>query len=348
MAPGPVRDRACPLWHRGMDCAFDESSFWMAASYIWGLTTLVCVVKAYQCCRSPPRGLTRWCLLLTAASAACYCVDSVLHLRYGEPLMHKLQPREGHWYRDHPLVFVGSIFLGFALQLFAWLWCDVAGALSSLKADDGSSSTGRCMLLCIRWGYVAAALLNVPIAALMIWAEGDDSIGFAWGMWCFASACVAASVFAVQMWWFVRKHIRGVRGSEGLWMITVANLLEQTIYNVCLVTAGALYYPELYNESGRIQSVVMSLLLTLFWIMHAQMLLFVIIVKPCDPMYSSKALEDIMALKAADGSARPAGQHQIPSHPPSNVIGSPEIISAQPLALEPPDVFAQDLVNSRL
>lgn len=98
--------------------------------------------------------------------------------------------------------------------------------------------------------------------------------------------------------WCVSRKLHESPGSKGFRIVTLLNLWEQLIYNVLLGAVGVLYYwgffwGTSFMDHGDVQAAYYGAYFALYWLMHAQILLFFSSVKPDDPFYSSSELGGI-------------------------------------------------------
>ena len=186
---GHVRGRECEDWQLGLDCTFDERSFYVITAGLWLFTALPLVAKAFLPCGKAPTGKAKWCLLATAASSVFLSIDASLVLLTGQ--------------RKHIFLAIGTIFLGFGLRWFGWLWWKVAGALG----NDATHSL-KPMRDLVKVSYDSVAFLNVPVA-LVFAVSGTEvglRFGLTWGdghtlwfLWCLLSACVVFTLNSILM-----------------------------------------------------------------------------------------------------------------------------------------------------
>jgi len=282
-----------------MDCNFNVRTFYITLAIIWSITVVAFLLKLFLPLGKAPTGTARTCLILTMTSAFFSLVEAILFL-CKVPFYDSLADRTD---ANHSLSYIGTIFLSVALTLWAGLWCDVAGALAGHRSGhDTSTKHAASQLSIVRRGYAAVAIWHVPICVLRAATEFDVGLGFwestlVWTVWLFISACCVFTVFAVQMWLFVAKHLHNVRDTQkvqGLRLVTLVNLVEQMVYNFFLAAVGVLYFPEHSNHFGNVQLAYFALLFGLYWMIHAQVLFFFLVVKSDDPMHSKTELEMLM------------------------------------------------------
>lgn len=274
----------CAKWESGNDCKFNFYYFYVAASVVWVLTLIPLLVKTSQRGINAPSGATTWCLLLTSLSALLSLFDNLLFLALGE--MHV------HPYHLHMLTFIGSIFLVFALSLFAGLWCNVASALHSKVIHPPVPVKS---LRTLRFGYIALACMHVPFAALKAISDVKEELGLGmirrdeiaglYAFWTFASACCTLTLFSFLML-RVTRSLGQCPNSDGFRVVTWVNFGQQIIYDVCLAALFALYYLGSYNEHGYVQAAFYGLYFIIYWLMHAQVLVFFSVVEKDDPLYA--------------------------------------------------------------
>jgi hypothetical protein len=334
MSGGMVRSSTCDDWQRGMDCAFDEWTFFTITAGLWLLTTLFLLAKAFLPLGdgSTPTGAGRWCLLSTAASSLCMSADAVSTLLAG-PRGNKPALLTNCFL----LPAVGTVFLGFGMRWFAWLWCTVSGALE-IKAHPLAAR-----LVCtVWWIYNFVAFLNVPVALVMAVSGTAFGPSFpdgvkVWMAWALLSTCLAFTIAAVLMWIVTTRCQSNETAARSLTVVTKINVAEQFIYNLTLVLAGALYITPAYNEYGMVQAAVFTLMVVPVWLMHIQMLIFFASTQSDDPLFSQKQLRSLLLLTSselgfvAESTLAAVGvDGKNAAIPKPNKIGSPVPESAQP------------------
>jgi len=324
-----------------MDCAFNVRTFYITLAVIWSLTIVAFLSKLL--CGKVPTGTARSCLILTMTSAAFSLIEAILFLTK-VPFYENMEKDTTD--ANHALSYTGTIFLSVALALWASLWCDVAGALAGPRsAQDTSIKQAVSQLSMVRRGYMVVAVLHVPICILRTFTEFKIGLQFwestlIWTAWLFISACCVFTVFAVQMWLFVAKHLNNVKDTEkvqGLRLVTMVNLVEQMVYNLFLAAVGVLYFPEHSNSFGNIQLAYFTLLFGLYWMLHAQVLFFFLVVKPNDPFHSKPDLEMLMLLShdEEESASKDAEKNSV-------VIGSPTSDPAEVTNPMPPPCLMVD------
>lgn len=310
MAQGPTRFSFCGEWERGRDCSWNERHFYYVVAAFWSLTALIILARVCPLCHNAPRGYARSCLILTAISATFNVADAILYLDLGQPRNSKAG------YRHQPLVFAGSIFMVFALTLAARAWCDVAGALQRFIPQYKNSEDPRhiCMqrvLGVVRTAYTLLLFFHIPVAVVRAMAGqryelvGLDASILAWTVWCFLSACCGLTFLAILMWWVATKWLRHAPDSKGLKQMTWVNLTEQVMYNICLGIVAMLYFSDAYSDYGIVQATYYVLYTALYWMMHAQVLVFFMVVKPNDPLYNEVEFTNLMSLTTPTASPSP-------------------------------------------
>ena len=328
-----------------MDCAFDESVFFAITAGLWLLTSLLFFAKAVLPRGTAATGAARWCLLSMAMSSLCMSADALVYLL--------TRPHGGNFvthggnFVNQVFTALGTIFMGFGMRWFAWLWCKIVGAL-----DSQASVRGHNHFLCTRlvrivwWSYTILAFLNVPVALVLAVCGTSAGPSYhdgvtVWFSWVLFSACFAFSLTAVLMWIVAVKYLPEDANVGSLVIVTKINLVEQLIYNLTLVFAGGLYMSPAYNKYGMVQAAVFALLFVAAWLMHIQMLIFFAVTQPDDPMYSQKQLKSLLLLisgelevvaEATAGAvavARGSPKAKKTTTPTPSKIGSPVPESAQ-------------------
>jgi len=291
---GRVHGESCGRWGRGQDCKFNEWWYWFVVMLLWLLTAMPFLSMTLSRRVRSLSGPTGICLLLTACSALLNSLDALLFLIYG------MRDKRSDEYGSGTLSSLGSILLMFALRLFAYLWCDICGALSRLEKEWNVAAAWRFTV--IRRGYDIAAFGHIPFALLMScsdyeWGPDFDYSVFIYMIWCGASLFLGLTVLALAMWCIARS-ITGTR-ARNLVQVTAINLGEQMLYDVVLLLCGFIFRSQSYLEFGLLQAVVHILMFLLSWLLHAQVFMFFYICDANDPFSSQEDLDVLLHESAA-------------------------------------------------